>query len=63
MLEIGREAVFGEAADSLLAEAADELVKRRCSERRRFFRSFPRQREFQHLGPRVRGDERTKQSL
>ncbi len=27
MLEIGREAVHGEAADSLLAEAADELVK------------------------------------
>jgi ATP-dependent helicase Lhr and Lhr-like helicase len=27
MLEIGREAVYGEAADSLLAEAADELVK------------------------------------
>src|SRR5215469_1359125 len=27
MLDIGREAVFGEAADSLLAEAADELVK------------------------------------
>jgi ATP-dependent Lhr-like helicase len=27
MLEIGREAVFGEAADELLAEAADELVR------------------------------------
>jgi ATP-dependent Lhr-like helicase len=27
MLEIGREMVYGEAADSLLAEAADELVK------------------------------------
>ena len=27
MLDIGREAVFGEAADSLLAEAADELVR------------------------------------
>jgi ATP-dependent Lhr-like helicase len=27
LLEIGREPVFGEAADSLLAEAADELVK------------------------------------
>jgi len=27
MLEIGREAVYGEAADSLLAEAEDELVK------------------------------------
>jgi len=27
MLEIGREAVYGEAADSLLAEAADELVR------------------------------------
>jgi ATP-dependent Lhr-like helicase len=27
MLEIGREAVYGEAADTLLAEAADELVK------------------------------------
>ncbi len=27
MLEIGREAVYGEAADALLAEAADELVK------------------------------------
>ena len=27
MLEIGREAVYGEAADALLAEAEDELVK------------------------------------
>jgi ATP-dependent helicase Lhr and Lhr-like helicase len=27
MLEIGRESVYGEAADTLLAEAADELVK------------------------------------
>ena len=27
MLEIGRELVYGEAADLLLAEAADELVK------------------------------------
>jgi ATP-dependent Lhr-like helicase len=27
MLEIGREAVYGEASDELLAEAADELVK------------------------------------
>ncbi len=27
MLEIGREAVYGEAVDTLLAEAADELVK------------------------------------
>jgi ATP-dependent helicase Lhr and Lhr-like helicase len=27
MLEIGRETVYGEAADSLLAEAADQLVK------------------------------------
>ena len=27
MLEIGRESVYGEAHDSLLAEAADELVK------------------------------------
>ena len=27
MLEIGRETVYGEAADALLAEAADELVK------------------------------------
>jgi ATP-dependent helicase Lhr and Lhr-like helicase len=27
MLEIGREAVYGEAAEALLAEAADELVK------------------------------------
>ena len=27
MLEIGREAVYGEAADALLGEAADELVK------------------------------------
>jgi len=26
MLEIGREAVYGEAADALLREAADELV-------------------------------------
>ena len=27
MLEIGREAVYGEASDELLAEAAEELVK------------------------------------
>ena len=27
MLEIGREVVYGEAGDSLLAEAEDELVK------------------------------------
>src|SRR5262249_5509350 len=27
MLEIGREAVYGEAADELLREAADELIK------------------------------------
>ncbi len=27
MLEIGRETVYGEAADALLAEAADELMK------------------------------------
>ena len=27
MLEIGRESVYGEAADELLAEAANELVK------------------------------------
>ena len=27
LLEIGRESVYGEAADTLLAEAADELVK------------------------------------
>jgi ATP-dependent Lhr-like helicase len=27
MLEIGRETVYGEAADALLAEAADELIK------------------------------------
>ena len=27
MLEIGREAVYGEASDALLAEAAEELVK------------------------------------
>jgi ATP-dependent Lhr-like helicase len=27
MLEIGRETVYGEAADSLLAEAADELIR------------------------------------
>ena len=26
MLEIGRETVYGEASDALLAEAADELV-------------------------------------
>ncbi len=28
MLEIGRETVYGEAADALLAEIADELVQR-----------------------------------
>jgi ATP-dependent Lhr-like helicase len=27
MLEIGRESVYGEAADELLAEAAEDLVK------------------------------------
>ena len=27
MLEIGREPVYGEASDAILAEAADELVK------------------------------------
>jgi ATP-dependent Lhr-like helicase len=27
MLEIGRETVYGEASDVLLAEAADDLVK------------------------------------
>jgi ATP-dependent Lhr-like helicase len=27
MLEIGRESVYGEAADELLAEASDELVR------------------------------------
>ena len=27
MLEIGRETVYGEASDALLAEAADELIK------------------------------------
>jgi ATP-dependent Lhr-like helicase len=27
MLEIGREAVYGEASDELLAEAAEDLVK------------------------------------
>jgi ATP-dependent Lhr-like helicase len=27
MLEIGRESVYGEASDELLAEAASELVK------------------------------------
>jgi len=27
MLEIGRESVYGEASDELLAEAADELVR------------------------------------
>ncbi|MBN8980279.1 MAG: DNA ligase-associated DEXH box helicase, partial [Rhizobiales bacterium] len=33
MLEIGREAVYGEASDELLAEAADELVKEAMSKR------------------------------
>jgi hypothetical protein len=42
MLEIGREAVYGEAADALLAETEAELVKRRCSEGWSFCRSFPR---------------------
>jgi ATP-dependent Lhr-like helicase len=31
MLEIGRESVYGEAGDELLAEAADELVKEATS--------------------------------
>ncbi|MEW6767157.1 MAG: ligase-associated DNA damage response DEXH box helicase [Pseudomonadota bacterium] len=33
MLEIGREAVYGEASDELLAEAADELVKEAMSKK------------------------------
>jgi ATP-dependent Lhr-like helicase len=33
MLEIGRETVYGEASDALLAEAADELVKEAMSGR------------------------------
>jgi ATP-dependent Lhr-like helicase len=32
MLDIGRESVYGEASDELLAEAADELVKEAMSE-------------------------------
>jgi ATP-dependent Lhr-like helicase len=32
MLEIGREQVYGEASDELLAEAADELIKEAMSE-------------------------------
>jgi ATP-dependent Lhr-like helicase len=35
MLEIGRETVYGEASDVLLAEAADELVKEAMGEGRR----------------------------
>jgi ATP-dependent Lhr-like helicase len=31
MLEIGREQVYGEASDALLAEAAEELVKEAMS--------------------------------
>jgi ATP-dependent Lhr-like helicase len=31
MLEIGRESVYGEASDELLAEAAEELVKEAMS--------------------------------
>jgi ATP-dependent Lhr-like helicase len=31
LLEIGRETVYGEAGDTLLAEAADELVKEAMS--------------------------------
>ena len=31
MLEIGRESVYGEASDELLAEAADELIKEAMS--------------------------------
>jgi ATP-dependent Lhr-like helicase len=31
MLEIGREMVYGEASDAILAEAADELVKEAMS--------------------------------
>ena len=34
MLEIGREMVYGEASDALLAEAADELVKEAMGETR-----------------------------
>ncbi len=32
LLEIGREAVYGEAADALLEEAADDLIARRWAE-------------------------------
>jgi ATP-dependent helicase Lhr and Lhr-like helicase len=31
MLEIGRESVYGEAADELLAEAAEDLVREAMS--------------------------------
>jgi ATP-dependent Lhr-like helicase len=31
LLEIGRETVYGEASDTLLAEAADELIKEAMS--------------------------------
>ena len=31
MLEIGRETVYGEASEALLAEAADELIKEAMS--------------------------------
>ena len=33
MLEIGREAVYGEASDELLAEAAEDLVREAMGER------------------------------
>ncbi|HYN39194.1 MAG TPA: DNA ligase-associated DEXH box helicase, partial [Rhodospirillales bacterium] len=35
MLEIGREAVYGEASDELLAEAAEELVREATGQARR----------------------------
>ena len=59
MLEIGREAVYGEASDELLAEAAEELVKEamgsndtvRRSRAQAMLQNAPdiaRQRDFDH---------------
>ena len=50
MLEIGREQVYGEAADELLAETEAELVKEAMqraplNERRAWIRSFVRRRQ------------------
>jgi ATP-dependent Lhr-like helicase len=55
MLEIGRETVYGEASEALLAEAADDLIKEAMA-----IPSSVHSRASGNpaLGPRFRGDER-----